>query len=95
LFLTGMGPTNPPVGTNVPGPIPAPLTVEQPLVIFDGINSAQVLGSAYAPTFATAYQINLVVPPGTPQGNRAIRVQAGGILSQQVLLPVAAALPTP
>jgi uncharacterized protein (TIGR03437 family) len=95
LFLTGMGPTNPPVGTNVPGPIPAPLTVEQPLVIFDGLNSGEVIGSAYAPTFITAYQINLIVPPGTPQGNRAIRVRAGGILSQQVVLPVAASLPTP
>jgi uncharacterized protein (TIGR03437 family) len=95
LFLTGLGPTNPPVGTNEPGPIPAPLTVEEPLVILDGINSAQVLGSAYAPTFVTAYQINLVVPPGTPAGNRAMRVRAGGILSQQVVLPVAAALPTP
>ncbi len=95
LFLTGMGHTNPPLGTNVPGPIPAPLTVERPLVIFDGLNSAQVLGSAYAPTFITAYQINLVVPPGTPAGNRAIRVQAGGILSQQAVLPVAVSLPTP
>ena len=73
LFLTGMGPIVPAVDTNVAGPIPAPLTLAEPLVIF-GTRNAVVLGSAYAPTFVTLYQINVVVPPDTPTGLRTLVV---------------------
>jgi uncharacterized protein (TIGR03437 family) len=91
LFLTGMGPVVPAVGTNVSGPVPPALTVEQPLVIVDGTMVAEIVGSAYAPGLATAYQINFVVPPKTLSGNRVIVVHAGGIHSVLLLIPIAPA----
>ena len=60
LFVTGLGPTDPPVGTNVPGPVPPAVTLNQPTVTIDGVE-AEVLGSFYAPFQYTLYQINLVL----------------------------------
>jgi uncharacterized protein (TIGR03437 family) len=91
LFLTGLGPVVPAVGTNVSGPVPPALTVEQPLVIVDGTMVAEIVGSAYAPGLATAYQINFVVPPKTLSGTRTIVVHAGGIHSVLLLIPIAPA----
>jgi uncharacterized protein (TIGR03437 family) len=91
LFLTGLGPIVPAVGTNVSGPVPPALTVEQPLVIIDGTMVAEIVGSAYAPGLVTAYQINFVVPPKTLSGTRVIVVHAGGIHSVLLLIPIAPA----
>jgi uncharacterized protein (TIGR03437 family) len=60
-------------------------------VIVDGTLVAEVVGSAYAPDLATAYQINFVVPPKTLSGNRVIVAQAGGIHSVPLLIPIAPA----
>ena len=87
LFVTGLGPTDPPVGTNVPGPVPPATTVNQPTVTVDGVD-AQVLGSFYAPFQYTLYQINLVIPPGAASGNLTIQVTMNGVSSQQLLIPV-------
>ena len=87
LFVTGLGPTNPPVGTNAPGPIPPAVTVNQPAVTVDGVG-AEVLGSFYAPFQYTLYQINLVIPPGAASGNLTIQVTIIGVSSQQLMIPV-------
>ena len=87
LFVTGLGPTDPPLGTNVPGPLPPATTVNQPTVTVDGVE-AQVLGSFYAPFQYTLYQINLVIPPGAGSGNLTIQVTMNGVQSQQLLIPV-------
>jgi uncharacterized protein (TIGR03437 family) len=89
VFLTGLGPTNPPILTNTPGPGAEPFarTVDQPTVTVDGAN-AQVLISLYAPFLYTAYQINFVVPPGTAAGNRQLRISSGGVASNLANLPV-------
>ena len=87
LFVTGLGPTNPPVGTNAPGPIPPAVTVNQPSVTVDGVG-AEVLGSFYAPFQYTLYQINLVMPPGAASGNLTIQVTIIGVSSQQLMIPV-------
>ena len=87
LFLTGLGPTDPAVGTNVPGPIPPAVTVNQPAVTVDGVG-AEVLGSFYAPFQYTLYQINLVIPPGAASGNLTIQVTMNGVASQQLVIPI-------
>ncbi len=87
LFLTGLGPTEPPLETNLPGPVPAAATVIEPAVAVDGL-PAKVLGSFYAPTLVAVYQINAVVPAAVPSGNLKIVVTAGGASSPPVLIPV-------
>ena len=87
LFVTGLGPTDPPVGTNVPGPVPPAVTVNQVTVTIDGVE-AEVLGSFYAPFQYTLYQINLVIPPGAASGNLTIIVTINGVSSQQLVIPV-------
>ena len=87
LFLTGLGPTDPLVDTNVPGPVPAPTTVIEPTVTVDGL-LAKVLGSFYAPTLVAVYQINFVIPPAVGSGNLKIVVTAGGASSLPLLIPV-------
>ena len=67
LFLTGLGSTEPPIGTNVPGPVPAATSVIEPTVTVDGL-PAKVFGSFYAPTLVAVYQINFVVPTTAPSG---------------------------
>ncbi len=88
LFLTGLGATTPPVGTNVGGPTsPLAATVVQPMVAVNG-QPAQVLGSWYAPLLYTAYQINFVIPSGASPGLNTITVTAGGVSSQTSRIPV-------
>ncbi len=87
LFLTGLGPTNPPVGTNQAGPAPAPAVVFEPTV---GLNHQGVLsfGGFYAPGLATVYQINFRVPDDIETGNHELTVVTDGAGSQTVLLAV-------
>jgi uncharacterized protein (TIGR03437 family) len=89
LFLTGLGATNPPVGTNVAGPSPAAQTVLQPTVELDGVPQA-ISGNAafYAPQLVTVYQINIVIAADAQTGNRSLRVTIGGVNSPIVQLPV-------
>ena len=87
LFITGMGLTNPAVGTNVVGPAPPATSVLQPVV---GIDDAgvEVLGSFYAPGLMTVFQINLRIPGNAQTGNRKLSVIAGGVSSQDSLIPI-------
>ena len=87
LFLTGLGPTDPTVGTNTPGPVPAAVSVIEPIVTVGGL-PAKVLGSFYAPTLVAVYQINFVIPAAAPSGNLKIVVRAGGASSLPLLIPV-------
>ena len=87
LFLTGLGLTDPTVGTNVPGPIPAARSIVSPIVGIDD-EGVEVLGSFYAPQLITAYQINFRVPSNAQLGNRKFSVVAEGVASQDTLLPI-------
>ena len=87
LFVTGLGPTSPAVGTNVPGPIPPAVTVNDPLVLVAGVE-AEVLGSFYAPKLSTAYQINFRIPIILPSGNAILQVSIVGAESQESLIPI-------
>jgi uncharacterized protein (TIGR03437 family) len=89
LYLTGLGPTDPAVSTNLPGPVPAATTVYQPVVRLDGADQ-EVLGSYYAPQLTSVYQVNLRVGENTAPGEREIEVLIEGVGGQKLLLPVGA-----
>jgi uncharacterized protein (TIGR03437 family) len=68
IYATGLGPTNPPTASGQGGGISPPsLTVATPTVLINGA-PAEVLYSGLAPGFPGEYQVNAVIPPGTPPG---------------------------
>ncbi|MEX2303581.1 MAG: hypothetical protein WD733_21745, partial [Bryobacterales bacterium] len=88
LFVTGLGLTDPVVATNVAGPSsPLARTVVDPVVNLNGA-AMENFGGYYAPTLATAYQINFRVAQNAPSGNLDLYVAIGGVSSQTTKLPV-------
>ena len=87
LFLTGLGPTNPIVGTNLPGPVPLALPIADVAVGIDD-QGVEVLGTFYAPDAITLYQINFFIPDDAQSGNRKLSVVADGVPSQDSLIPI-------
>ena len=87
LFLTGLGPTNPAVGTNVLGPVPPARSIAGPIVGIDD-TGAEVLGSFYAPGLVTAYQVNFRIPANARPGNRKLSFVAAGARASEVVIPI-------
>ena len=87
LFLTGLGPTNPAVETNMPGPVPPARSIVDPVVAIDD-TGAEVLGSFYAPGLVTAYQVNFRIPPNAQPGNRKLSFVAAGARAVEVVISV-------
>jgi uncharacterized protein (TIGR03437 family) len=75
IYAIGLGPTNPPVGTNVPAPGAEPLArlTAAPEVNFgSGIFGTVVATPSYAglsPGSVGLYQVNVAIPPGVMSGN--------------------------
>ncbi len=91
LFFTGGGPVDPAVPTNAPGPAPIARTEHPASVTLDGVaqeSSGDFLGSFYAPSLVSVYQLNFRIGEDTPAGNREIRIAQSGVQSQTSLLPV-------
>jgi uncharacterized protein (TIGR03437 family) len=87
LFLTGLGPTDPSVATNLPGPVPPAATVYQPTLRLGGVEQ-EVLGSFYAPELTSVYQVNFRIKDNTAPGEQEIEVFVEGLGGQKVMLPV-------
>lgn len=87
LFLTGMGPTSPPLATNVAGPVPLAITLRSPSVGLNG-EGMEILASVYAPGLYTAYQINFRVGPNVRSGLANLSVVVDGVASQDAKLPI-------
>lgn len=88
LYATGLGGTNPPVAAGQPAPTsPLSFTVGTPVVLINGVQ-AEVQYSGLAPTFVGLYQINAVVPAGTPAGNVPAQIQIGAGTSNTVTIAV-------
>jgi uncharacterized protein (TIGR03437 family) len=87
LFLTGLGPLVGPVGTNELGPVPALMTVEDPVV---GIDHAGMedFGGFYAPFLIGVYQVNFRVSLNVQSGLRDLNVVAGGVSSPIAKIPI-------
>jgi len=87
LFVTGLGPLNPPVATNEVGPIPPAEVVGAVTVGLNG-QGIPILGAFYAPGFVTLYQVNFFVPANLPPGQYQVSIVVGGVGSQNVTLVV-------
>jgi uncharacterized protein (TIGR03437 family) len=61
--------------------------VVDPVVNLNGA-AMENFGGFYAPTLATAYQINFRVAQNAPTGNLDLNVSIGGVSSQTSKLPV-------
>ena len=73
IYCTGLGMTSPPASTGDRGSTAEPFnrTLETPVVTIGG-QTAQVLFSGAAPCCAALYQVNLLVPAGTPAGDQPL-----------------------
>ena len=87
LFVTGLGPVEPAVETNVAGPSSPATTVSDVVVGLDG-EGMPVLGAFYAPGLVGTYQINFIVASSVRPGDRQLSVVVEGVASQDVILPV-------
>jgi uncharacterized protein (TIGR03437 family) len=86
IYCTGLGAVTPTLASGQPGGFDQNLnmTVVQPTVTIGGAQ-AQVLFSGVAPGFVGLYQVNVVVPAGTPAGSAVpLQIQAGGKSSKVV-----------
>ena len=67
LYMTGLGPTEPPAATGMPSPSDPPAQLTKPLhcEVIAGRQSrtAEVLWAGLAPTFFGVYQVSLRLPP--------------------------------
>jgi uncharacterized protein (TIGR03437 family) len=82
MFMTGLGPTSPPLSTGQAGPVPAATTNYVPLVGINGVN-APVVFSGVAPGFIGLDQVNFFIPATAPTGsNLSLTVSANGVASQ-------------
>ena len=90
ILATGLGPVNPPVLTGndvTDGKLHQCATTPQVLV---GNVPAQVVFAGMTPQFVGVYQINIIIQPGTPTGDKVpIQISMGGIMTtNQVTIAV-------
>jgi uncharacterized protein (TIGR03437 family) len=77
LWVTGLGPTNPPIPAGQQ-PTTFPPLATMPTVTVNGGN-IQVLGAVLR--FAGLYQVNIQLPPVLPLGDLPIQISEGGVPS--------------
>ena len=88
LFITGLGPTSPPLSTGEPGPVPPATTNYRPTV---GLNDGGVgvVFSGAAPGFIGLEQVNFEIPMSAPVGpNIKLSVGTNGVFSQNSRIAV-------
>jgi uncharacterized protein (TIGR03437 family) len=84
IYLTGLGPTSPAVGTGLPGPSnPLAYTLTQPTVTLGGVH-LPVLYSGLAPGLVGVDQVNVSVPFDVPDGMSVPLVITEGSVSTSV-----------
>jgi uncharacterized protein (TIGR03437 family) len=82
MFMTGLGPTSPPLSTGQLGPVPAATTNYVPRVGINGVD-VPVVFSGVAPGFIGLDQVNFLIPANaTPGSNLPLTVSANGVASQ-------------
>jgi uncharacterized protein (TIGR03437 family) len=80
ILATGLGAVNPPVqtGNNVTDGV-AHFTATTPTVTVGNV-AAQVVFSGMSPQFVGVYQLNIVIAPGTPTGDKIpLQISMGGV----------------
>ena len=90
LFATGLGPTNPPVGTGEPGPSsPLAVTVTMPDVKIADMD-APVLAAGLTPFLVGTFGVAFTLPVDLAEGTHALTLEIGGQTSNAVMIPVGA-----
>jgi uncharacterized protein (TIGR03437 family) len=89
IYLAGMGPTNPAVGSGMPTPLQQVPATTQPVVTVGGQN-ASIGYAGLTPTGIGLYQINFTVPMGLSPGSQNLVVTQGGVTGNTTTLPVGA-----
>ena len=88
VFATGLGAGTPSVGTGLLAAAnPLSATAATPTATIGGVN-AQVAASVLSPGYVGLYQVNVIVPAGTPTGSQSLRLSIGGVQSNSVLINV-------
>jgi uncharacterized protein (TIGR03437 family) len=88
IFATGLGAVDPAGRTGVAAAaVPLSTTLGNPRVTIGGLG-AKVSFSGLAPFLAGVYQVNATVPPGLAPGQHVLRMEIGGLASNDVLIAV-------
>jgi uncharacterized protein (TIGR03437 family) len=83
MFLTGLGPMSPFVGTGQPGPVPVATTIYQPVVLGLDNTGVPVMFSGLAPYFVGLDQVNFTIPYDSQVGpGVAFSLSINGVSSQ-------------
>ncbi|MDP8979014.1 MAG: IPT/TIG domain-containing protein [Acidobacteriota bacterium] len=81
ILATGLGPVTPPAVTGADSHDAIRQTITKPTVLVGGVQ-AQVLFSGLSPQFVGVNQVNIVVPPNAPSGDRVLlQIAAGGMVT--------------
>jgi len=89
IYCTGLGPVSPAVPTGTPAPIAAPSNAINPVAVIIGGVPADLKFAGLAPSTVGTYQVNAVVPQGTPTGDRIpVVITAGAQPSQTVTMSI-------
>ncbi len=76
VFLTGLGAVTPSITDGAVAPVSPLRTTTGPLNVFVGGQLvSSVAFSGLAPTLAGLYQLNIVIPNGTPPGSQSLAIQ--------------------
>lgn len=88
LYLAGLGATDVPLATGAASPFnPLAHPLIPPTLTLNGVNQPYQF-AGLTPGLVGLYQINFLVPAGTPEGDMQLIVSQSGIASNAVILPV-------
>ena len=82
VYATGLGPLTPPVAQGAPASLTTLSTTTLPVTANIGGRSATVQWAGAAPGQIGVYQVNIVVPLGTPAGAARVQLSVDGNSSQ-------------
>jgi uncharacterized protein (TIGR03437 family) len=76
LFLTGLGAVSPAVADGAVAPSNPLSQMVGPIAVYvGGVASTSISFSGLAPSLAGLYQVNFVIPAGTPSGEVSLAIQ--------------------
>ncbi|HVV43657.1 MAG TPA: IPT/TIG domain-containing protein, partial [Bryobacteraceae bacterium] len=87
LFATGLGTVSPQVASGAPAPSGSTSNTNASVTVTVGTATGQLQFAGLAPGFAGLYQVNVVVP-ARPAGQYAVKLTAGGAVSNVATIAV-------
>ena len=93
LFLSGLGPTVPPVVAGTPGPVDPLSVTPQKAVVKIATIEAIVEYSGLAPFLGGLYQLNVKIPLQVPAGDAYVQIEGPASITNQARLPIGPPLP--